>query len=141
MVRPKAKCVLHAQKPRPAPPLPLDALTQVYKVQRSRVLSSINLIELNQAERKGQQHDSHRSLSYRQNEFKFYSRKQHENIRIYLRLLNVSNKHTPWPESASEQYRPSLSAKLVPTLADRGMLRRQRSGSPTAVASVFWTGT
>jgi hypothetical protein len=30
---------------------------------------------------------------------------------------------TPWPESASELYRPSdcsLSAKLVPTLADRG---------------------
>jgi hypothetical protein len=32
-------------------------------------------------------------------------------------------KQTPWPESASELYRPSnrrLSAKLVPTLADRG---------------------
>jgi hypothetical protein len=32
-------------------------------------------------------------------------------------------KHTPWPESASELYRPSdhrLSAKLVPTFADRG---------------------
>jgi hypothetical protein len=30
---------------------------------------------------------------------------------------------TPWPESASERYRPSyrrLSAKLVPTFADRG---------------------
>jgi hypothetical protein len=30
---------------------------------------------------------------------------------------------TPWPESANELYRPSdrrLSAKLVPTFADRG---------------------
>jgi CBS-domain-containing membrane protein len=33
------------------------------------------------------------------------------------------NKQTPWPESASEQHRPSdrrLLAKLVPTFADRG---------------------
>jgi hypothetical protein len=33
-----------------------------------------------------------------------------------------TTKETPWPESASELYRPSdrrLSAKLVPTLADR----------------------
>jgi hypothetical protein len=33
------------------------------------------------------------------------------------------NKQTPWSESASEPYRPSdlrLSAKLVPTFADRG---------------------
>jgi hypothetical protein len=33
-----------------------------------------------------------------------------------------NNKKTPWPESASELYRPSdrrLSAKLVPTFADR----------------------
>jgi CBS-domain-containing membrane protein len=32
-------------------------------------------------------------------------------------------KKTPWPESASELYRPSdrrLSEKLVPTFADRG---------------------
>jgi hypothetical protein len=32
-------------------------------------------------------------------------------------------KRTPWPESVSELYRPSdrgLSAKLVPTFADRG---------------------
>jgi hypothetical protein len=43
---------------------------------------------------------------------------------------------TPWPESASELYRPSdrlLSAKLVPTFADRGVSRSQRGGSPTAV--------
>jgi hypothetical protein len=39
-----------------------------------------------------------------------------DNVRHYT-------KTTPWPESASELYRPSdrrLSAKLVPTLADRG---------------------
>jgi hypothetical protein len=30
-----------------------------------------------------------------------------------------------------------LSAKLVPTFADRGVLRSQRGGSPTAVISVF----
>jgi hypothetical protein len=50
------------------------------------------------------------------------------------------NKKTPWPESASELHRPSdrsLSAKLVPTFADRGVSRSQRGGSPTAVFSVF----
>jgi hypothetical protein len=50
------------------------------------------------------------------------------------------NKQTPWPEPASELYRPRdcrLSAKLVPTLADRGVSRSQRGGSPTAVISVF----
>jgi CBS-domain-containing membrane protein len=38
-------------------------------------------------------------------------------------LFIKKNKETPWPESASELYRPSdrrLSAKLVPTFADRG---------------------
>jgi hypothetical protein len=40
-------------------------------------------------------------------------------------MVNVRNfeKETPWPESASELYRPSdrrLSAKLVQTFADRG---------------------
>jgi hypothetical protein len=37
-----------------------------------------------------------------------------------------TNKQTPWPEFASELYRPSyrrLSAKLVPTFADRKMSR------------------
>jgi hypothetical protein len=37
----------------------------------------------------------------------------------------LTDKKTPWPESASELYRPSyhlLSAKLVPTFADRGCL-------------------
>jgi hypothetical protein len=50
---------------------------------------------------------------------------------------------TPWPESASELYRPSdrrFSAKLVPTFADRGVSRSQRGGSLTAVISDFWTG-
>jgi hypothetical protein len=37
--------------------------------------------------------------------------------------LERNTKKTPWPESASELYRPRdhrLSVKLVPTLADRG---------------------
>jgi hypothetical protein len=52
------------------------------------------------------------------------------------------NKQTPWPESTSELYRPSdlrLSAKLVPTFADRGVLRSQHGESPTAVITVFLT--
>jgi hypothetical protein len=36
--------------------------------------------------------------------------------------------------------RPRLSAKLVPTFADRGVSRNQRGGSPTAVISVYYTG-
>jgi hypothetical protein len=38
-------------------------------------------------------------------------------------FMYITNKQTPCPESASELYRPSdhrLSAKLVPTFADRG---------------------
>jgi hypothetical protein len=38
---------------------------------------------------------------------------------------------TPWPQSASELYQPSdshLSAKLVPTFADRMLSRGQRNG-------------
>jgi hypothetical protein len=60
--------------------------------------------------------------------------------RFHLKMETESNlrkkkkkKKTPWPESTSEQYRPSdlrLSVKLVPTFADRGMLRGQRDGSP-----------
>jgi hypothetical protein len=41
---------------------------------------------------------------------------------ISLFLVFISVKKTPWLESASELYRPSdrrLSAKLVPTFADR----------------------
>jgi hypothetical protein len=39
------------------------------------------------------------------------------------RVHSMPRKKTPWPESANELYRPSdrrLSAKLVPTFADRG---------------------
>jgi hypothetical protein len=44
----------------------------------------------------------------------------------------VDDVKTPWPEFASELYRASdrrLSAKLVPTFADRGFPRGQRDGS------------
>ena len=34
----------------------------------------------------------------------------------------------------------ALSAKLVPTFADRGVSRGQRNGSPRPLVSVFWTG-
>jgi hypothetical protein len=48
--------------------------------------------------------------------------------RVWLGWLVQQNsfsvkKNTPWPESASELYRPSdrsFSAKLVPTFVDRG---------------------
>jgi hypothetical protein len=52
-----------------------------------------------------------------------------------------TKEQTPWPESASELYWPShrrLSAKLVPTFADRGVLRSQRGGSPMAVILISW---
>jgi hypothetical protein len=51
---------------------------------------------------------------------------------MFCIIAGKSNKKTPWPESASELYRPSdcsLSAKLVPTFADRGVLCGQRDGS------------
>jgi hypothetical protein len=38
--------------------------------------------------------------------------------------IGIIIKKTPWPEFASELYRPNdrrLSAKLVPTFADRGV--------------------
>jgi hypothetical protein len=44
----------------------------------------------------------------------------------------ICKRQTPWPESASELFRPRdrrLSAKLVPTFADRGVSRIQRNGS------------
>jgi hypothetical protein len=48
----------------------------------------------------------------------------HEDIsKAYFINLPKLKNWTPWPESASEQYRPSdrgLSAKLVPTSADTG---------------------
>jgi hypothetical protein len=43
--------------------------------------------------------------------------------RAFLESLYLLQKKTPWPEFASELYRPgdrSLWAKLVPTFADRG---------------------
>jgi hypothetical protein len=52
-------------------------------------------------------------------------------------LTHLTNKRTPWPESSNELYRPSdhrLSAKLVLTFADRVV---SRSGSLTAIISVF----
>jgi hypothetical protein len=42
------------------------------------------------------------------------------------------NKQVPWPESASELYRPSdrrLLVKLASTFADRGVSRGQRGES------------
>jgi hypothetical protein len=44
----------------------------------------------------------------------------------------ICQTQTPWPQSASELYRPSsrpLSAKLVPTFADRGVPRVHLGGS------------
>jgi hypothetical protein len=42
--------------------------------------------------------------------------------RMYPRLRSEVQTHniTPLPESASELYRPSLSAKLLPNVVDRG---------------------
>jgi hypothetical protein len=51
----------------------------------------------------------------------------------------ISLERTPWPESASELYQPTdcrLSAKLVPTFAERRVSRSHRGGSSTAVISV-----
>jgi hypothetical protein len=45
------------------------------------------------------------------------------NLNIIYNFSKTIHKQTPWPQSASELYRPSdrrLSAKLVPTLADKG---------------------
>jgi hypothetical protein len=59
---------------------------------------------------------------------------------VYVYITMYKQKQTPWPESRSELYRPSdgrLSAKLVPTFADRGVPRSQRGRSPTAVISGF----
>jgi hypothetical protein len=44
-------------------------------------------------------------------------------VRYGFKETGYKTKQTPWPESASELYRPSdrrLLAKLVPTFADRG---------------------
>jgi hypothetical protein len=42
---------------------------------------------------------------------------------LIIIIIIITNKQTPWPESANELYRPRdrrLLAKLLPTLADRG---------------------
>jgi hypothetical protein len=42
---------------------------------------------------------------------------------VHIMQFEMKKKQTPWPESASEPYRPNdhrLSAELVPTFADRG---------------------
>jgi hypothetical protein len=46
-----------------------------------------------------------------------------EMLCFHRNVCTLSKNQTPWPESASELYRPSdrfLSEKLVPTFADRG---------------------
>jgi hypothetical protein len=61
-------------------------------------------------------------------------------VNLNYSISNQKNKQTRWPESESELYRPSdrrLSAKLVPTFADRGVSRSQRAESPMAVISIF----
>jgi hypothetical protein len=49
---------------------------------------------------------------------------QHASMKIRISCLqHINLNYTPWPESENELYRPSdrsLSAKLMPTLADRG---------------------
>jgi hypothetical protein len=60
-------------------------------------------------------------------------------ILISLRQQNRT-KHSPWPETVSELYRPKdrrLPAKLVPTSAYRGVSGIQCGWSPTVVISVF----
>jgi hypothetical protein len=55
-------------------------------------------------------------------------------------LLTDTYKQTPWLESASKLYRPSdcrLSAKLVPTLADRGCRVVSATNPPQSLFSVF----
>jgi hypothetical protein len=54
----------------------------------------------------------------------------------YQGHVNYNNDNN---NSVNELYRPRdrrLSAKLVPTFADRGMSRSERGGSPTAIISV-----
>jgi hypothetical protein len=54
---------------------------------------------------------------------KFAKQWKHEIGISRSRVHRILNHKTPWPETTSELYRPSdrwLSAKLVPTFADRG---------------------
>jgi hypothetical protein len=68
---------------------------------------------------------------------------KHLSLSVRIKDLTLPHfsykKKTVWPESASDLYRPSyrrLSAKLVPTYADKGVPCSQRGGSPTTVISV-----
>jgi hypothetical protein len=61
-------------------------------------------------------------------------------LKVWEILLWSAKKKSPWPEPASELYRPSdsgSSEKLVPTFVDRGVSRSQRGGFSTAVTSVL----
>jgi hypothetical protein len=57
-----------------------------------------------------------------------------------INIYQVKPKLTPWLESASELYRPSdsrLSAKLVPTFADRGVKQNRKfEGQQNSVSPV-----
>jgi hypothetical protein len=72
-------------------------------------------------------------------------RSEGRNLFVMYRMFVIyerqkKSKQNPWPESATELYPLSdlhLSANLVPSFADRGVLRSQRGGSPTAVIKVF----
>jgi hypothetical protein len=57
---------------------------------------------------------------------------QYDSTTTYITNASDNRKKNPWSESANELYRLSdrrLSAKLVPTFADRGVPRGQRDGS------------
>jgi hypothetical protein len=63
-------------------------------------------------------------------------------VKKECKVIFKENKHTPWPESESELHLPRdrrLSAKSMPTFADRSVSRGQRGGFPTAVISIFYT--
>jgi hypothetical protein len=67
----------------------------------------------------------------------------HVYVDDFMSLDNIQNKQTPWSLSASELYRPSdrcMSAKLVPTFADRGC-RVVSATDPQGSILVFQTGT
>jgi hypothetical protein len=69
--------------------------------------------------------------------------RERERARERERLKYLGGGGTPLPKPTSELYRPRsrrLSAKLVPTSADRGVLLSQCGRSPTAVMLVFQTG-
>jgi hypothetical protein len=60
--------------------------------------------------------------SFSTTESRVYSGWLHVMYMVNEVVVLKQNEHTPWPESANELYRPSdrsLSAKLMPTFADR----------------------